>query len=448
MFVVGLLLALFSFIPLLPLQFINSPAEDVGERKTRTSKDTSRRIVIAALLLAYLAASYWLVHAMLIIRVLWFVAVAVAGLWISRKALAAREFIRSKVISTLLLPAVEIVNTPVMTSTGRKVKAMVAITEIRRAVFVNQAALSEMAGSESDLTSHTPSVNLLVGESKPPPNASSSRRLQRDVWFNVLLSGDDGVAIDAAFWLNPMQQAVPARQAWILFFLANAAVYEFGFEEYAALGNEIGANVFVFNYRGVSHSRGTIIKCSDLVDDGLLCLNYLTTHLGAKHENILFFGRSIGGGVAAVLRARHSPSGPILSDRSFSSIGDAATSVVKLAMTSFLDVKFGLPKFIVQGIGSAIVKFDLDAVTEWPLITGLKLILYHTDDAIINYDIASLHKALETKYGSGYGESIRLETTKQIQDAHNVPLRDFPQYPFIVLQCQGMVCTALPLTDA
>ena len=288
----------------------------------------------------------------------------------------------------------------------------------------------------------------MVGESEQPAHALSPRRLQRGVWFNVLLSGDDGVAIDAAFWLNPQQQAIPARQAWILFFLANAAVYEFGFDEYAALGNEIGANVFVFNYRGVSHSRGTIIKCSDLVDDGLLCLNYLTTHLGAKHENILFFGRSIGGGVAAVLRARHSPTGPILSDRSFSSIGNAATSVVKLAMTSSFSVKFGLPKVIVQGIGSAIVKFDLDAVSEWSRISGLKLILYHTDDAIINYDVASLHKALELKYGSAYGESIRLETTQQIQDAHNVPLRDFPQYPFIIMQCQGMLYTALPIADA
>jgi hypothetical protein len=57
----------------------------------------------------------------------------------------------------------------------------------------------------------------------------------------------------------------------------------------------------------------------------MLMLAYLEEHLSAPPGNVLLLGRSIGGAVAALARASHSPHGPLVSDRSFSSLGDAAT---------------------------------------------------------------------------------------------------------------------------
>jgi pimeloyl-ACP methyl ester carboxylesterase len=74
-------------------------------------------------------------------------------------------------------------------------------------------------------------------------------------------------------------------------------------------------------------SAGKAEQAWDLVEDGRACLNYMTTKLGARPEHVLLFGHSIGGAVAAQLRADHSPSGPLVLDRTFSTLGAAGTSV-------------------------------------------------------------------------------------------------------------------------
>ena len=137
-------------------------------------------------------------------------------------------------------------------------------------------------------------------------------------------------------------------------------------------------NILAFNYRGVNHSEGRLVQAWDLVEDGeckakvlthhaprkkketgrergrgrgrarvdtgsvhayiladmlvptlapsslhspgRLCLDHLVDTLGALPENVILFGHSIGGAVAAQLRADHSPHGPLVVDRSFSSL--------------------------------------------------------------------------------------------------------------------------------
>lgn len=184
------------------------------------------------------------------------------------------------------------------------------------------------------------------------------------------------------------------------------------------VGAEIGANVFLFNYRGVSRSKGTITQCSDLVGDGLLCLNYLRQTLEAKDENILFFGRSLGGGVSALLRSSHSPSGPIVSDRSFRSMVAAAQSVVSLITQQMFKTNIKIPLTIVEGISAAFLRLDLDALTAWGGITGPKLVLYHPEDQMIAYETASLYAALPREQPQ---EAIQLDLPG-LSDYHNAPL--------------------------
>ena len=36
-------------------------------------------------------------------------------------------------------------------------------------------------------------------------------------------------------------------------------------------------NIYLFNYRGVSHSQGELVQAWDLVEDGRVCIEYMTS---------------------------------------------------------------------------------------------------------------------------------------------------------------------------
>ncbi len=183
-----------------------------------------------------------------------------------------------------------------------------AITLIRKAVF-------------------SPSVGTATSETTAPPTlgrgSSSSKQLtlERDLWVNVTMPGPDDVVIDGAYWLNPKQQPQasvshpqqahaaphfvgksPAQQAWVVWLLGNGEVYEFALDAYIQFAKDVGANMFMFNYRGVALSQGTLWQASDLIADTKVVYDYLIDSLGAKDENILFMGHSIGGAAASCFR--------------------------------------------------------------------------------------------------------------------------------------------------
>jgi hypothetical protein len=54
---------------------------------------------------------------------------------------------------------------------------------------------------------------------------------------------------------------------------------------------------------------------------------------------------------------------------------------------------FSIPGFVVKGLLASVFKGRLDTVRVWSSITGSKMIIYHTDDQIITYDV-SLHNAV------------------------------------------------------
>ena len=156
------------------------------------------------------------------------------------------------------------------------------------------------------------------------------------------------------------------------------------------MAHAVGANAFVFNYRGVSRSRGTLSKCSDLVSDAALCFTYLTHSLHASPANVLLFGRSLGGGVATLLRARYP--GPIANDRSFRSMAAAAQSVLALITSELLKKPLVIPLAIVRGVAASFLPLDLEVTDAWCALSGPKLILFHLEDKMIAYDNASLHQ--------------------------------------------------------
>jgi fermentation-respiration switch protein FrsA (DUF1100 family) len=73
----------------------------------------------------------------------------------------------------------------------------------------------------------------------------------------------------------------------------------------------LGLQAVLFDYRGYGLSTGSPTE-EGLLRDGEAALNYVEGTLGAPRERIVFFGQSLGAGVATLLAARRPPGRLIL----------------------------------------------------------------------------------------------------------------------------------------
>ena len=86
--------------------------------------------------------------------------------------------------------------------------------------------------------------------------------------------------------------------------------------------HDLGLSVFIIDYRGYGQSGG---KPSErgLYRDGEAAWRYLTEDRGIAPENIIIFGRSLGGSVASWVAAQEKPAALIV-ESSFTSVPDIA----------------------------------------------------------------------------------------------------------------------------
>lgn len=84
--------------------------------------------------------------------------------------------------------------------------------------------------------------------------------------------------------------------------------------------HEIGLSVFIIDYRGYGQSVGKPSE-QGLYRDGEAAWQYLTGERGIAPADIIVFGRSLGGSVAARLAARVNP-GALIVESSFTSVPD------------------------------------------------------------------------------------------------------------------------------
>lgn len=80
---------------------------------------------------------------------------------------------------------------------------------------------------------------------------------------------------------------------------------------YLALFKKLGFHAVIFDYRGYGRSRGVPSE-QGLLEDALAVREYLLTSQGARPENLVYFGESLGGGVACALAEKAPPAGLIL----------------------------------------------------------------------------------------------------------------------------------------
>jgi len=191
---------------------------------------------------------------------------------------------------------------------------------------------------------------------------------------------DDGVTLHGWHVLPPGRSALDEQErTWelqqarpvILYFSGNAKHRGFRVREFEML-TSLGADLYVFDYRGYGENQGTPSE-TNLTNDAEAIWNYLVEQENREPSQILLLGESLGGGVAAALAARLAerdvkPGGLFLKT-TFSSLVDTAGVIypwlpVSLLMTErFNSVenvsKLSCPVTVLHGTEDEIVPFYL-----------------------------------------------------------------------------------------
>ena len=130
-----------------------------------------------------------------------------------------------------------------------------------------------------------------------------------EIFLNV------GESDSICVWFFP-QDINYLKHKTILFCHGNAGNLSYRMETIAFL-KKLGVNVLLFDYRGFWKSSG---KSSELntYEDAMACYNWLVDVKGVKPENIIIFGRSLGGAVAIELATKEDCAGLIV-ESSFTS---------------------------------------------------------------------------------------------------------------------------------
>lgn len=106
----------------------------------------------------------------------------------------------------------------------------------------------------------------------------------------------------------------------------------------AAYGNrlrdELQANVLVFDYRGFGNSAGTPSERA-IIEDGIAAVDWLSQHVGKRPEELIFYGSSLGGGVAIGVAEFRRPR-LLIVDRTFDSLVGVAGDSYPLVPVSWL----------------------------------------------------------------------------------------------------------------
>eukprot|EP00736_Rhodelphis_marinus_P004242 Rmarinus@m.23282 len=258
----------------------------------------------------------------------------------------------------------------------------------------------------------------------------------RDLIRHVKINTSHGSVLDGA-----ELYATGNRKAkkWMVYLNANGTLWEQIIEYMFMYGTSIGVNVFVFNYSGVGESTGFPVTSDILVRDGLAALQYILLEKEVGSKDVLLHGHSLGGAVAAAVRAYY-PEGPIVSDRSFSSFNDAVTEFLTRHVIPLSPRFRSFVKYLILRPIVSIILFDngwnIDPIGLWQTTTGGRIILYHQCDAVIIADNASLYHKINTDDDT---ETVIIELAAHMPhqrlsfDAHNHTLDRFRrEWPVLV----------------
>jgi fermentation-respiration switch protein FrsA (DUF1100 family) len=175
-----------------------------------------------------------------------------------------------------------------------------------------------------------------------------------DTWLRT----DDGIRLHA--WYLPR----PGARQVLLFFHGNAGNISHR-RESLEIFHRLGLAVLIPDYRGYGQSDGRPSEAG-LYRDAAAAWDYLVKRRGIAPDEIVIFGRSLGGAVAARLAAEVQP-GALILESTFSSARDLAQTLNPLlSRTTVLRFRFDTSKAV--------------AAVRCPV-----LVLHSRDDEIIPY---------------------------------------------------------------
>jgi fermentation-respiration switch protein FrsA (DUF1100 family) len=130
---------------------------------------------------------------------------------------------------------------------------------------------------------------------------------------NTTFTTADGLSLHG--WYIPADKSALT----VLYFHGNAGNIS-GRLQTIQLLNNLGLNVFIFDYRGYGKSEGRPSE-QGTYKDARAAWNYLTSEKDIDNEHIVIMGRSLGGAVASWLAVQKKPAATIL-ESTFTSAAD------------------------------------------------------------------------------------------------------------------------------
>jgi hypothetical protein len=130
-------------------------------------------------------------------------------------------------------------------------------------------------------------------------------------------------------WYMPIEQ----EKGVVLFFHGNAGNISHRLDS-LALFHALGYSTFIFDYRGYGRSEGTPTE-EGLYLDAEAAWQYLIEEKKVKPEDVILFGRSLGGALAAHISSLHAAGGCIL-ESAFTSAKDMAASLYPMYPARFI----------------------------------------------------------------------------------------------------------------
>lgn len=142
----------------------------------------------------------------------------------------------------------------------------------------------------------------------------ADRRMEYD---DVNIRTSDGVSLHGWYVHGPSDRV-------LLFFHGNAGNISHRLDSIQQF-RRFGLSVFIIDYRGYGKSEGRPTEAG-LYLDGEAAWQYLVDTMNVAPSNIVVFGRSLGGSVAASIAARYRPAGLII-ESAFTSVPDIAREI-------------------------------------------------------------------------------------------------------------------------
>ena len=174
-----------------------------------------------------------------------------------------------------------------------------------------------------------------------------------------LKTGDD---LQLHGWYIPHKNS----KKTVLFFHGNAGNISHRLDS-IKIFHELGLNVFIIDYRGYGKSEGKPSE-QGLYSDAQAAWQYLIEKKQLDKNNIILFGRSIGGTVATNLAARVQPAGLIV-ESTFSSARDMANKL--LPVISYV----------------LYLRYRFNSVEQIKQVTSPVLVMHSPDDEIIPFKL-------------------------------------------------------------